>query len=67
MDLDSWKPNDKARRLAVAIAIQLAVFVFVAVWQALAWPWYLVVLAPVVAYPLVFTGAYRLLRRVIRN
>ena len=66
MDLDSWKPSDKARRIAVLIAVQAAVFVFAVVWLALAWPWYLVVLAPIVTYLLVFAPAFALLRRFIR-
>lgn len=41
MDLNSWTPTDKARRLAIVIAVYFAVCVYIVCWAALAWPWYL--------------------------
>lgn len=37
MDLESWKPDDNARRFATLIATALGVFVFVALWLGLTW------------------------------
>ncbi|PYE51949.1 hypothetical protein [Deinococcus yavapaiensis] len=67
MDLESWTPSDKARRIAIAVAIQFAVFVFVLVWIALAWPWYAIVLAPLVAYVLAFYPVFGVLKKLIRR
>lgn len=35
MDLESWKPEDNARRFATLLATALGAFVFVALWLGL--------------------------------
>lgn len=66
MDLDANTPIDRARRWAILSAANVAVFVLGLVWLALAWPWYLVILAPVAVYLLLFPVAFAVFRRFIR-
>ena len=52
MDLNSWTPNDKARRLAVLLAVYLSLSAALALGLGLGWAWYLAVLAGVLLYTL---------------
>lgn len=67
MDLESWTPKDKARRLAVLIAIYVAMMVLMLSWLALGWPWYLVPFVAIASYFLVFYTAYAVLRQYFRR
>ncbi|ASN80164.1 MULTISPECIES: hypothetical protein [Deinococcus] len=37
MDLNSWTPDDNARRFATLIATALGTFTFIALWLGLGW------------------------------
>lgn len=67
MDLESWTPKDKARRLAVLIAIYAAMMALMLSWLALKWPWYLVPGVGIASYFLVFYAAYAVLRQFFRR
>lgn len=41
VDLDSWKPSDVYRRISIAVAVQLAVFLGCALVLAYGWAWWL--------------------------
>lgn len=67
MDLNSWTPQDKTRRLATLIAAYFsttAAFVF---WLGLHWPWYLATLAGIVLYLVVYALSYAVLKGVFRG
>ncbi|MEF2277236.1 hypothetical protein V3W47_02930 [Deinococcus sp. YIM 134068] len=67
MDLDSWTPTDKARRVAVFIAVYAAILMLVVFWLVLGWPWYLAPLGALVVYPVVFYPSFVVLRSVMRR
>ncbi|WP_027483405.1 hypothetical protein [Deinococcus pimensis] len=67
MDLESWTPRDKARRITVLIAGYFACFMFVVFWMVLNWPWYLSPLGAVASYAALYYPLFALLRRRIRR
>lgn len=67
MDLDSWTPVDKARRLAVLIAVYVALVMLVVFWLVLGWPWYLAPLGALAVYPVVYLPLFAVLRNVMRR
>ncbi len=67
MDLDSWTPRDKARRLAVMISVYFACVMFVVFWMVFHWPWYLSPFGAVVSYAALFYPLFAYLQKVIRR
>lgn len=67
MDLESWSPKDKARRLAILIAIYVAMMALMLSWLALGWPWYVVPAVGIASYFLVFYATYTVLRQFFRR
>lgn len=67
MDLNSWTPTDKARRLAIVIAVYAAVCLYIVFWAVLAWPWYLSSLAAVGCYFALFHPLFAFLRERFRQ
>ncbi|SEI63473.1 hypothetical protein SAMN04488058_101195 [Deinococcus reticulitermitis] len=64
MDLNSWTPNDKARRLAVLLAVYLSLSAALALGLGLGWTWYLAVLAGVLLYGVIYALSFSVLRRM---
>ena len=64
MDLNSWTPNDKARRLAVLLAAYLSLSAVFALALGLGWAWYLALLAGLVLYFVIYALSFTLLRRM---
>lgn len=54
MDLDSLTPVDHARRYALLLASSVGTFVFIAIWMALNWNFFVAVLLGVAAGTLAF-------------
>lgn len=67
MDLESWTPKDKARRLAVLVALYLATMLMVVSVLALNWPWFVAPLVGAVGYAVAFYVAYAVLRNTFRR
>ncbi|MFC4640252.1 hypothetical protein [Deinococcus hohokamensis] len=67
MDLESWTPKDKARRLAVLAAVYIAMILMVVSVLALNWPWYVAPLVGLVSYWLAFSSAYAAFRSLFRR
>ncbi|THF70161.1 hypothetical protein E7T06_08925 [Deinococcus sp. Arct2-2] len=64
MDLESWKPDDNARRLATLIGSFGGVFAFVALWMGLSLNPFLALLCGVVIGLVLFALLRPLLRAV---
>ncbi|GAA4017505.1 hypothetical protein GCM10022631_32750 [Deinococcus rubellus] len=54
MDLDSLTPVDHARRYAILLASSVGTFVFIAIWMALEWNFFVAVLIGVAVGTLAF-------------
>ena len=67
MDLNSWTPQDKTRRLATLIAAYLAVTAAFVFWLGLHWTWYLAALTGIVLYFVVYALSYAVLKGVFRG
>ncbi|MDB5044431.1 MAG: hypothetical protein JWQ08_481 [Deinococcus sp.] len=67
MDLESWKPDDNARRLATLIGSFGGVFAFVALWMGLSLNPFLALLCGIVAGMLLFVVLRPLLRALFRR
>lgn len=67
MDLNSWRPEDTARRLAIYFAACAGVFAFMALWMGLPLHFLLALPAGVVAGGLVYALAYPVLLLVFRR
>lgn len=67
MDLNTWRPEDTARRFSLLLAGSLGSFTFTALWLALGWHPLLALLAGVVAGALLRLIAYRLLLLIFRR
>lgn len=67
MDLDAWRPEDTARRLALLLAGSLGTFAFIALWLALGWPLLPALLAGAVVGALLRLTLYGLLLLVFRR
>lgn len=63
MDLNSWTPTDKARRLAILIAVYVATCLYIVFWAVLAWPWYLSSVVAVGCYFALFYPLFAFLRK----
>lgn len=63
MNLDSWTPQDKARRVALLLASYLAVIAGLAFWLGLHWAWYMALLAGLVLWGVAFVLSYAILRQ----
>ncbi|ANC71542.1 hypothetical protein [Deinococcus radiodurans] len=66
MNLDSWTPTDKARRLATLIAAYLATSAGLIAALGLHWPWYLALLSVLVLYGVLYVVGYAVLKAVFR-
>ncbi|GGI81626.1 hypothetical protein [Deinococcus wulumuqiensis] len=64
MNLDSWTPTDKARRLATLVAAYLAVAAVLGCWLGLAWPWYFALLAGVALYAALYFVSYAVFKQL---
>lgn len=62
MDLDSWTPQDKARRLSVVVWVYFACIVGLLLVLGLGWPWYAGVLAAVGVFLLGHTITLRIVQ-----
>lgn len=67
MDLESWRPEDNARRIALILAGIAGAFVLVALWLAASLHFFLAVLGGAVAGVVVHFLAYPLLLAVFRR
>lgn len=67
MDLDSWTPDDNARRLATLLATLVGMFVFVALWLGAGLHVLLALVCGAVVASLVWFLARPLLRRWLRR
>lgn len=67
MDLNSWTPTDKARRLAVLLAAYLSLSAAFVFGLALGWAWYLALLGAGLLYLVIYALSFALLRRMFRG
>ena len=67
MDLNSWRPEDTARRFSLMVASSLGTFTFIALWLAAGWNPLLALIGAALAGLLVHLIAYRLLLLVFRR
>ncbi|WP_189069090.1 hypothetical protein [Deinococcus radiotolerans] len=67
MDLNSWTPDDNARRFATLIATASAVFTFLALWMGAAWHPLLALLLAAVDAVIVWVLARAVLRAYFRR
>lgn len=67
MDLNSWRPEDTARRFSLMVASSLGTFAFIALWLAAGWHALLALLGGMLAGLLVHLIAYRVLLLVFRR
>lgn len=67
MDLESWTPKDKARRVAVLAAVYIAMILMVVSVLALNWPWYVAPFVGIASYWVVFRSAYAAFRSYFRR
>ncbi|UBV42317.1 DUF4395 family protein [Deinococcus taeanensis] len=67
MDLNSWTPDDNARRFATLIATAFAVFAFLALWLGAAWNPLLALLLAAVAAAVVWAVLNAIFRRVFQR
>lgn len=67
VDLNSWTPTDKARRLAILVAVYFAVCMHIVFWAVLGWPWYGSLAAAVGCYFALFQPLFAFLRKRFRG
>jgi len=67
MDLNSWRPEDNARRLSLLLAGSLGTFTFIALWLAAGWHPLLALLGGLLAGGVAHLIAYRVLLPIFRR
>lgn len=67
MDLNSWRPEDSARRFSLMVAGSVGTFAFIALWLAAGWHPLLALLGGVLAGLLAHLIAYRVLLLIFRR